>query len=261
MSPGPEREEPRLCSVVKRFASVGGPGDPARHAIVPDRHAMLSAVIREIDETLLPRQIRVEADTGATALLTVSSRRLVWLETSAPDPAPLPDHDPNAAATWFIDRLETTFRNSRKIAFRISDRRPVVETSAVSCSAGQLRQAAGLARPIEASEISFHEVLHSLEAIADASILWRRGAAQAEEKGPDDLIGLLNCCERAQSNGRIGRTQFKPAVPTCALLSLDDYTTLLIAEYQGERFFAAISTARTDVAMHAWKTYTRSLPA
>lgn len=107
LKPVKDPESVGLIGCVGKLADrrIGKPGSHLGLAgDAPEK--LLNALLVEIDETVLPRQLEIETDTGKTIEVLVSSRRLIGLSNSKSAECT----DPR----FVLDRLRATFDRASK---------------------------------------------------------------------------------------------------------------------------------------------------
>lgn len=230
-------EEEQMLKLVERFVEVGAQAQACRRVKVADRVALLRAIISEIDETVLPRRIKVEADTGAATLVTVSNRRLVGVATNQGESTQSFAQDQNAMANWFITMLDSYFYGCREISFSVQSQRQVVQETSLSCSTDTLFWAAEISKQNACLKLSFLEVLREVSEITEASLLVVSSTSTPDIKGPEDLVYKLRESQRIWSDSMARFSKLKPLVPKCSFLSYSDDCSLVVVE-QGDVWFA-----------------------
>ncbi len=146
--PAQPRAAPPPDLVRARLIRLRGPlpqaADPLRRLSNESREALLSAILSEIDETILPRQIQLRHPDGTGLRLDVAGRRVLALPGRE---GPLPDA-PDDAARIVARALTTHLGASRTLGLvvRRLDRTPETFTG---CGATHLAIALDLPAPAD----------------------------------------------------------------------------------------------------------------
>ena len=186
----------RRGALLARLASDPRQLTLVRQALPGLAEARLSALVQEIDETVLPRLLRLRSGARELARLTVSQRRLVDIEMPGRAPVPKePDHLPHLFAARLLELADTTGELSIATA-----RRPSHPNHAeTACSVAALRQALAVA----ATRTAFDRLLPRIEAKSSARIVWSTSVAQSQFSGaPEWMVPLKLWAERFEAMNR-----------------------------------------------------------
>jgi len=104
--------------------------------------SLLRAVLCEIDETILPRRIKLVTDTDQAAYLHVAGRRLMRVSQSPDEAHSEPSH--SATAAVLMGLLQTVFADATKAALSNTRSGPGQISSETGCTATMLAAAASL---------------------------------------------------------------------------------------------------------------------
>ncbi|WP_139837814.1 hypothetical protein [Roseovarius litorisediminis] len=231
-----------------------------------DHKILLRAILVEIDETILPREITLTADTGATAVLTVSNRRLLSLFLSDDETGQtgeLPS-DPTSAAKQYISRLLYMFGRCDEVALEVSERAPAKLAVGLSCSAQSLADAAGLCDIYGPLNPSLDRFLQDIKDMACAWIELGPPPAAQKSHGSEGLIKMLENFERASLNRGQTLAQAQKIggqEPSCVLLPLKGDRLLTMVVSRNTKLIALTQTSEKQAICDNWYTITTSLTA
>lgn len=174
----------RLNDVLHRFATPPDRLARKRGTLPDDPRSRLKALLREIDETMLPRRIELHVDGKRLAHLSVCNRRLASVETAA-KPAQMPQG--GSITSDFAERL-VGIATTRGTLTCASARQPDQQQAAeFSCSVGRLRAILGLDEQL--CEIG--RLTEITRPIAIARMSWAGEPAQRDFSGDKTWRPLL----------------------------------------------------------------------
>lgn len=226
----------RLAGAIGRLSA----GDEAAGTANP-----IQAVLREIDETVLPRRITLRSETGAAVDLLVSNRRLYAVTVggeAGADPS-----DPQEAAGIFARRLKAALGQVRRVTLHAA--RPEVDPDVqhIGCTAQALAQAIGVAFRANTAA-GLEEFLAWIEAEALAWLRPGKGGAE-RSGGAADLIGPLRAFAGRTPEGA---TQVGGRAPLCSLLPLPDGRLVLSVSGAGRGMVAVLAEDRRGALLDIW---------
>ncbi|MDC0659396.1 hypothetical protein N6L27_15455 [Leisingera sp. SS27] len=223
--------------------------EPARAALSGTADSLTDAVLREIRETMLPREITLCISGRAAATLTVAQRRIAGftLQDSA-DPSSAAE-DPETAAQLFAARLQLLQAGGKegKISFR---RRPcAAPQGAGTCSAGTLAAALAAASGSRLDHFRARALPQ-----ATAWLFCPRSTKEMQGDGPETLLTQLDAVRRALASkaARPASARMPVPKPDCLLLPVTPQLHILAASDGGGLLLLALppEAARTQAA--AW---------
>ncbi|MEX0301349.1 MAG: hypothetical protein AB3N24_02890, partial [Leisingera sp.] len=189
------------------------------------REPLMAALLREISETVLPRELTVICGQQTAAVLLVAHRRLAGVCLDRPDDAgtgtgPAPD-DPAAAARIFAGRLRALEAAAEAGGFTLRRRPCKTPQGAGSCTVQMLRDALAAEAaggPLEA----FRAIA---EAKAEAWMFCSRKAQAPEAHGPENLLRQLDTVRGAiaPSAGPGVSARLPERRPECLLLPVSEH--------------------------------------
>jgi hypothetical protein len=246
-----ESEASQLKHLLARFAQDAVPRGARPNRRFHGYNALIEGIFREIDETVLPRQITIECDSEIKAHLMVSNRRLIGLES--PGLVDLeqkaPAKDPEAAATWYVDRLQLLFENCSYATCRVTAHIPSSMGSRISCSPYMLARAAGLDLAPKSTELSEDEWFSDLQGLATAWIRSDANSTERDVQGRDELIEMLRKIASAQLRSGGRSAKFRSNQPNCIILKINAEIGVAILQGDNEILLAVLPSDRIDLAV------------
>ena len=237
-----------LRRVVTRLTGLDAIDPPMVEAA--DFDTLIDLIAREVDETVLPREIAVEGVAGVIAVLTISNRRLVGLEAEEPTAG---DPEAEAPAERFIRRLRALCDGAGPFRLVLRGRADGFAVEEASASAAELRR---LAAPAVDGQ-GMAGLLASLPGRAEG---WLFRAATGDEPqlaGTDAACALLVAFDReitAMDLARGGPVRAPAGPPCCAILALDEDRRMLLAEDSEALLLAVTDAVESAQLIDAWKT-------
>ena len=220
--------------------------------------SLLLAIFREIDETVLPREIALCTDANVVVRLLVASRRLLSLEIDGnlEQPDQTEDGDAENVAQVYTDRLHSVIKRSSEIRIQISARDLVSSSNRKSCSAYSLAASIGL--PLRAAEPSenINEFFLGAEKLATASVRYQRKSNRTAKQGDDSLTDMLmTVAERSYSKTRkSGPSAGIAAVkPFCSVFRLNDSMSVIVAHDRDEKVLFVLPPDKVNIAVALWQ--------
>lgn len=246
-----ETGELPLKQLVSRFVRAGR---RERSGQVPEFQGFDAAflgILSEIDETMLARQLSVESDRQVVAVLTVSNRRLIAIDSPhlAMHDRKAPASDPKAAASWFVECLNVLFESSKTVSVRVAGRSPSVSGSKLSCSPQMLADAAGISFGAANRDPVPQRDFQALKDMSQAWVSVWKSTKPPESDGSESLIHMLHKLDEARQRSGDRASLFKSGQATCSFLTINASTTLVICEDAAQRFLALIAASDRDLAI------------
>ena len=201
-----------------------------------DISQLWQAVLREVEETVLPRSFELTNKDGTLAHLTIASRRLVAVRLEGHDPGTgIPDNV--TAAAHFMRQLETACKVGGPFYLKRAGGDETPSDAGASCTAEDLR---GLL-PDTTTASRLHEYFRHVEPSAEAWLFLDEGEAEAMQGGQDafcDMLRELAREVRRQSAIRAGLAGKLASKPSCTLLPFGDDRCVVTASDQQALFLA-----------------------
>ncbi|UWQ74274.1 hypothetical protein [Leisingera sp. M658] len=208
------------------------------------------AVLREISETVLPRELTICVGQQSAAVLTIAQRRLTGLTLCrSADPADGAE-DPDAAARIFAARLRTLDAVANGAGFTIK-RRPCKATEgAGSCTAKMLSDAMGAtgnSSPLD----RFHA---RATPQAEAWMSCGRGGNLSGSGGPEELLCQLDAVRTVlAAQGAFPSAARMPAPKLeCLLLPVSPQRCIIVVSVCGEQLLLTLRADAADAVLRMW---------
>ena len=270
-SPRGDAAETRpLARLIERLARAGQGGRGPEPG--------LAGLLREIDETVLPRQITLFEGDRAVAQLAVSNRRLMAFDpVEGPQRGdPAPPADPETAARLYARRLVDLFARHADLRFAVTGRNPRAAQGGIGASARALGALVGQSPGDDPGPGRLTDFAAALRPQARAWV--EQGAGRRDSGGSGEQIAALQAAlasglmagpaggtgpgmaagpgaKTGAGTGRVG-----PGRPHCLMLPLPDGLVLIGAEDYGHRFAALIPAAAAPAAMDHWHSLFAPIP-
>ena len=183
--------DPRTAARLERLGQrvrVNGLGH--RRLSESDTRALTTALLRDIDETILPRHVRVATNAGQRFALDIAGRRLLRLVVAGSGGAVGQPGDPIEAAKLLAGELKRALLRSTEVTLQSHRMDCAQDREDVGSSAGALASALGLDLDALAGESLMDKALRALARHASAvlsvsgqgDITHHRGEADAAER-------------------------------------------------------------------------------
>ncbi len=248
----------KLGDAIRRFADNSS--GLTKHWVLHSQNidSLMLAIFREIDETVLPREITLSTDANVEVRLLTANRRLLSLETdeNSEQPDQTETSDTENVAQVYANRLHSVIKRSGEIHIQSTARELVSSSNRKSCSADSLAASVGLLlRAAEQSE-NISEFFLGVEKLALASVRYRKKSRQTDKRGNDSLTDLLmTIVERSYSNARqLGPSAgITAAKPFCSVFHLTESMSVIVAHDRNEKAFFVMPPNKVSVAMALWQ--------
>ncbi|WP_109464636.1 hypothetical protein [Albibacillus kandeliae] len=215
------------------------PGDAAR---------LLVSVLREVDETVLPRQITLTTDTGHRADLTVSNRRLKALaigDMPCDEPS-----DPDSAARLFAARLAALVEGAERVTFSYARCAAGFSQRTIGCSARSLAAAAGVNPVTTGQGRTIEGFLGSISAHCLAWILTEQDGRLRRGGDPVRREALLAFRDEARPDPQ---ARFDTRAAKCTVLPLPNGELLVSARDTSCTLQALLPAQALPEVVAAWQ--------
>ncbi|WP_238368983.1 hypothetical protein [Heliomarina baculiformis] len=237
----------RLARALTRLAE---PGQGLPSVVDGGAEAILDVLLKEIDETVMPRRISLLQGADLLIRLVVSNRRLV--STRLPDcPNFVAPVDPRAAAQLWAGQLNTVLSDVRSARFVFERSSEHEVTDAVGCSATMLAKAAGIKPPTPEAPRNLSDFFAVIEGFAIAWIFMPTKGS-GDKRGGDAAL-VVRLAEFAARNRSATKPRLGAAQPECVILPLAGGINFLSASLGDEELFAFVSSSRVGQAINAWQ--------
>lgn len=260
----PDMAEPRddrLASQLTRLgAAIPRANSGLRRLSAPDTRGLLANLLREVDETILPRRMAVETDGRVVAHLNVAARRVLQLDlpgrqVSAPD----------QITAMFTGQLQaaltgTTKTDATELTLRITRLTPDPNAANTGCSARKLAIAASLQIDPVQQQDSAQAFFAAMGDFAIAWLMLDPAGTPIAADGSDIQIARLT--EMAQDeiddfDWRLEQTIPHPGAPGCILLnySADLGFCLLYGRSDAGGFMAVLPAKSVPKIQPLWRQH------
>lgn len=210
----------------------------------------LQRVLREIDETVLPRRIALRTDHGAQVELLVSNRRLAAVSVKGRAGADVEPSDPKEAAQIFARRLHAVLGKAKSITLNAARHEFDPSGQLIGCSAMSLARVLRTSFRSDSKASGLADFLTKIEEEALAWLALRPGA-QERSGGDAKLIGALRPFAGRTPEG--SGAQVGGRSPTCTLLPLPDGRIILSVSGGGGRMVAILPPDRRAAIIDTWQ--------
>ena len=231
------KTEPNLLAAERRFlpASVG---------------ARLAALLREVDEIVLPRVLRLNSGSRDVARLIVSQRRLISVEM--PGRAPIA-HQTDSLADAMVGRLVEIAETRGELSLTIGRRTSVPNHAETACSVAALRAALANA----ATRNGFEHQLRHASAQSSAQVLWSDGSSQTHFSGaPEWEAPLRALVERYRALGKSHpAARVSPQRTEGVVIPVDAQRVVVIASVETKGFAVVLPRKAGLELVAAWPYY------
>ena len=217
-----------------------------RRAIHPDLPQLMQAILREVDETVLPRRYMISGRAGPLVCLSVVSRRLVAVEPS------ITGEDPDTtrtgpSAVQFLQMIEAACAGGGPFTLAPAGRDERVSEAGQSCTAQDLRDALGTGSASGKVQAFFNR--HHPNTVS-----WLFVADDGPQFGGDarhqDVLTTLADRARTPAPDRVGTV----VKPTCTVLPLGDDHRVIISSDQTALYLCVVTPEQAVTATAAWRT-------
>jgi hypothetical protein len=238
----------RRAELLVRLKSAPQVHVAERRSLPAGAGARLATLLREIDETVLPRVLRLTSGPRDVARLIVSQRRLISVEM--PGRATVPpqtDHLAEAMAARLIEIAELRSELSVTLARRTS----VPNHAETACSVVALRAALASS----STRNGFDRQLRHASARCSARVLWSEANPQAQFSGvPEWDAPLRTLVERYRALGRTRQAaaRVSPHRMEGVLIPIDAQQVVVIASAETTGFAVVLPRKAGLDLVAAW---------
>ena len=219
-----------------------------------DTRALTTALLRDVDETILPRHVRVVTNAGQRFSLDIAGRRLLRLVVAGSGGSVGQPEDPIEAAKALAGELRRALHRSTEVtlqSFRMDSNQDRMD---VGCSAFALASALGLDLEALAGECMSDKVLRVLDRHSRASLTLDGRGQVGQRLGEPELADRL--VEIAGSHmqdiaASMQQTLGRDKKHGCMSFGTDQESGahLICAVCEKKRFLAFVDGRRIDVLL------------
>ncbi len=217
-----------------------------------DDKSLMRLLIREIDDTVLPRKIGLQSGEGIVATLTASNRRMIELQTAGTTILPEGEAEPNAVVQAYAQAIKALGQGSGSITLQPLGRASQSATNSSACSAASLAKVADAM----GHENGLQEFFQRVKSRSTAWIL-RTGEGQTPQRGgASDVLQVLDMLlhittEQRSKKGALSRLD--RATPSCTAVSVSPGLQAILATDGHDALLAAISHDDMVAVMAHWQ--------
>ncbi|MDU8927834.1 hypothetical protein RXV86_10605 [Alisedimentitalea sp. MJ-SS2] len=220
--------------------------------LMGDMAQVMQAILREIDETILPRRFDLADDSGPIAHLSIASRRLVRVGLPGDDNScEIPET--TTAAAYFTILLERACKAGGPFRLERIGRDDTISDSGQSCSVQDMRDA--LATMSMAGKP--HALFKQIEPTAISWVFIEGNDAEPRQGGTADhfdMLANLASNERRQAGVHTRLAGKLAAKPTCTILPLGDALRVIVASDQEALLLAVLTVEQVAQVVETWST-------
>ncbi|MCE8008128.1 hypothetical protein [Aestuariivita sp.] len=246
---------PRVAArLVRLGARVRLNGLGHRRLSAPDQRDLTAALLRDIDETILPRYVRVVANTGQRFALDIAGRRLLRLVIAGSGGSVGDPGDPVEAARGLARNLERALLRATEVTLQSHRMDSSQDRSDVGSSATALAAALGLDLDAPAGEDLTDKAMRSLRRHANAALVLDADGRITERLGEPGGAARLEALSQAHLRdiqSAMARSMATRDTPGCLILGIDATTGsyLIHASCDRARFLALVDAHRIDMLL------------
>ena len=157
-----------------------------------DTRALTTALLRDVDETILPRHVRVVTNAGQRFSLDIAGRRLLRLVVAGSGGSVGQPDDPIEAAKALAAELKRALLRSTEVTLQSFRMDSAEDRMDVGCSAGALAAALGVDLEGLAGESTTDKVLRALDRHAQAALVLDGHGQEKQHLGDPTLTERLS---------------------------------------------------------------------
>lgn len=239
-----------LKQVLVRFAADASSLIAEKKDASEGRADLLHSLLREIDETILPRQLTLYFDQQMVAELTVSHRRLLSLDLSG---VSSPAGNQTSIAQIYAQRLRQLVSSNKGTGFRITRQPCEISAESESCSARLLTDTLAT----QQGQGRLRSFMSSIEPDAEAWVLHDDSTEKTDSFGPDDQIQRLTDLAKTDIAARQKRRptpRVPDQAPSCMVLTMSPGKRVIVACDRNEILLLTLSVQNLNAAMQAWRS-------
>lgn len=249
--PGAEPAPGALHQALRQLAQPVQALTARAQRVAAGQEQLLDALLREIGETVLPREITLCIGQTPAAILTAAHRRLASLSLGGTAEAGAGPEDPAAAARLFAARLNRLGAAAAGAGVTFRRRPCAAPQGAGSCTAAQLQEA--LAAASRSPLRSFRS------AAAPQAMAWIHcspGGQAPDTSGPEPLLNQLQAVRStfAASTARPGSARVPARKPECLLLPVSPEVRILAAWHEDELLLLALPPETVPGMIETWNS-------
>ena len=239
-----------LCEAMFRLAAPAQAVHDGAKQAEEGQLPLVSVLLREIGETILPRELTVSAGKEAVAVLTVAQRRLAGVALASQQASGENADDPAAAARLYASRLRVLEAEIGDGGFSLLRCPCKSPEGAGNCTAEMLAEALG-----SATQCPLKRFQAFAEARVSALLSCGEDGQVYDAKGPDYLLRKLSAVQAgvAARTGKSASLRMPERRPECLLLRLPSELCIINAAVGGNSLLLALAPDEVAPVLEAWK--------
>lgn len=219
-----------------------------------DTRGLTTALLRDIDETILPRHVRVATNAGQRFALDIAGRRLLRLVVAGSGGTIGQPDDPVEAAKLLAGELKRALLRSTELTLQTHRMDSAEDRDDVGCSAAALASALGLDLDALDGESLTDKALRALRRHASAVISVNGHGELQHHAGEADPAGRLEALARAHLRdilAAMSQAMGRGQKSGCMCLGTDGETgaQLVCALAGNTRMLALVDARRIDALL------------
>lgn len=243
---------PRIAARLQRLGQrvrLNGLGH--RRLSEEDTRRLTTALLRDIDETILPRHVRVTTNAGQSFSLDITGRRLLRLVAAGSGGTVGKPDDPAEAVKTLASELKRGLLRATEVTLQSYAMDSAQDRSDVGCSATALAGALGLDLEALEGESTADKALRCLGRHARAVVVTNRRGHVLQTLGDADDVARLTGLTDALLQDMLGvmsRTLGRGSRSGCMSFGTDNESgaNLICAISDRTRFLAFVENRRMD---------------
>lgn len=251
---GADNRADPLRQALERLASEDAGALRSTEAKAAGFTELIDQIAREVDETVLPRNLVLLDGDEELAMLTISNRRLVAVRSAKDHGAKNPSDAADAAeaAKEFLEKIHAISEEAGPIRLRLKGRVEGFSVNEMSCSASDLMAAAREHAQKSRLDVFLADVRKQAEAWVFRPVV----GADVKQDGPDELCEALATLERefdqitANQGEALRRTSMKP---NCTFIPYTQDRRFCVAVDGESALFAVVAEPGASALMNAWR--------
>lgn len=256
-----EREDRLESQLARLGAAIPRSNSGQRWLSAPDTRGLLANLLREVDETLLPRRMVIEIHGRAVAYLNVSARRVLHLGLpGGPSSAGNGSHSPDQIASKFINQLKGVLGATTVLTLRITHLTPDPNAANMGCSARSLARAASLRIDPVKQEVAARSFFEAVGRYSIACLALDSAGVPIAADGSDTQIARLSEMSRDDLDDfdwQLEQTITRPGAPGCIILnySADAGFCLIYGRSKAGGFMAFLPAQAVPKIQPLWRQH------
>lgn len=239
----------RSAAILRRLATEPASLAAERRVLPGEASERLQALLRQIDEIVLPRLLRLFCAGREVARLTVSQRSLVALDM--PGRPPMPE-DAADLVDICAPRLVELANLRGDLSLKVERRAARPGRALAACSVPALT----LAVALTSSQSAYDRLLRQAEARSFARLMWSEASPTAQFVGAPEwkaLLATMADAHRSLRQAQGSGARFAPSQLDGLAVPVSEDKLLVIASVQGKGFAVILPSQSGLDMIAAWQ--------